>query len=94
MCLSRSLNKGNLNEIIIVPIRIETIDILGVIAHEVVHAIDDCKNGHGKAFQDISYNMRLTDCKRVNLTDFRETIRLYESFGDQLGRFPHPGYAF
>jgi hypothetical protein len=92
MCYSRRMDKEGLNQIFISPVLDEPLKVLVTLAHELVHAIDDCKHSHGPVFQKISKDLKLTDCMAVNLFDFRDTLRFYQSMLDQLGRYPRGGY--
>lgn len=91
-CCSRRMDKDGINQIFISPILDEPMDVLVTLAHELVHAIDDCKHSHGPVFQKISKDLKLVDCMAVNLFDFRDTLRSYQSMLDQLGRYPRGGY--
>jgi hypothetical protein len=92
MCYSRRMDKEGLNQIFISPVLDDPLKVLVTLAHELVHAIDDCKHSHGPVFQKISKDLKLTDCMAVNLFDFRDTLRSYQSMLDQLGRYPRGGY--
>lgn len=91
-CSSRKMDKDGINQIFISPVVDDPITVLVTLAHELVHAIDDCKHNHGPVFQKISKDLKLTDCMAVNLFDFRDTLRSYQSMLDQLGRYPRGGY--
>lgn len=91
-CSSRKMDKDGINQIFITPVLDEPMTVLVTLAHELVHAIDDCQHGHGPVFQKISKDLKLTDCRAVNLFDFRETVREYQLMLDQLGRYPRGGY--
>lgn len=92
MCYSRKMDKDGINQIFIAPILDEPLNVLVTLAHELVHAIDDCKNGHGPVFKKISKDLKLADCLAVNLADFHETFKFYRWMLDQLGRYPRGGY--
>lgn len=42
------------NEIFISPVNDESLVVLAVLAHEIIHAIDDCKSGHKGEFARIA----------------------------------------
>jgi hypothetical protein len=92
MCYARSMDKDGINQIFISPVLDDPIKVLSTLAHELVHAIDDCKHSHGPVFKQISKDLKLTDCMAVNLLDWRDTLRSYQSMLDQLGRYPRGGY--
>jgi hypothetical protein len=52
-CLARSWSKDNENIIFISPNATDEVDVLSTLAHEIAHAIDDCKSLHGKQFKSI-----------------------------------------
>lgn len=92
ICYSRKQDKDDINQIFIAPILDEPMDVLETLAHELVHAIDDCKHSHGPVFQQISKDLKLTDCRAVNMMDYVETVKFYRWMLDQLGRYPRGGY--
>lgn len=88
VCHARCLSKDNVNEIYITPLKTEPVDVLAVLAHELVHAIDDCQSGHGAGFQKISFALKLSDNPQVSLADFRETIENFRAIAITLGKYP------
>ena len=60
-CWSREASDDGLNQIFINPTLTSAEQIVDVLAHELVHAVDDCKSGHKGAFWKI--------CKAVGLTE-------------------------
>jgi len=91
-CCSRKLDKDGINQIFIAPILDDPMNVLVTLAHELVHAIDDCQHQHGPVFQKISKDLKLTDCRAVSIFDFSRTVRFYQGMLDQLGRYPRGGY--
>lgn len=59
-CWSREASDDGLNQIFLNPTLASAEQIVDVLAHELVHAVDDCKSGHKGAFWKI--------CKAVGLT--------------------------
>ena len=64
---------------------------LSVLAHELVHAIDNCKSDHGSdflqnakavGFDVIKYNKKM----EIVLSDFLH--KKFTTYAEQLGRFP------
>jgi hypothetical protein len=92
MCYTRCMDKDGINQIFIAPVLDDPITVLETLAHELVHAIDDCKHSHGPVFQKISKDLKLTDCRTVNMIDYLETVKLYRVMLDELGRYPRGGY--
>ncbi len=91
-CSSRKMDKDGINQIFISPVLDEPMTVLETLAHELVHAIDDCKHSHGPVFQQISKDLKLTDCRAVNMIDYVETVKFYRWMLDELGRYPRGGY--
>lgn len=50
-CWTRAMSKDGVNEIFISPTVGDPARMLDILAHEAVHAMDDCASGHGKAFK-------------------------------------------
>ncbi len=57
-CWPTKVCSGGLNEIFISPLIDDSDEVLGIIFHELVHAVDDCKSGHGAAFKKNSHHHR------------------------------------
>lgn len=53
-CWPRARSTDKVNEIFISPVLHDPMRMLDVLAHEAIHAIDDCVNGHKKAFKSIA----------------------------------------
>ena len=89
-CFPRSWSDANINEIVLVPTVSDSFEIADTLAHELAHAVDDCKSGHGKGFRKI--------CLAVGLDG--ESQMRYAKAGDMLadkikaiiekvGEYPH-----
>ena len=59
-CWPRIRSRDKVNEIFISPVVSEPIKMLDILAHEAVHAVDDCASGHGKAFKSVAKAIGLT----------------------------------
>jgi hypothetical protein len=93
-CFNRASSEKGINQVIITPnldgTTIDgTLNILGVLVHELVHAVDDCVSGHGKAFKDCALAVGLTGPMRS--TGESEELKEYlrKNILDKLGLFPH-----
>lgn len=93
-CYARRMSAAWINDIYITPLVEESSVALSVLAHELVHAIDDCKSGHGETFKQISKDLKLTDCTQVGLLDFRETVDFYRRVLAKIGRYPRSGIRY
>ena len=94
VCHARWLTVEGINEIYLTPMRTEPVDVISLLVHELIHAVDDCKSGHGPVFQRISRELRCTDNLRVPLSEFRETIEFYRTMALKLGRYPRAGVRY
>lgn len=59
-CWTRKQSRDNVNEIFISPVLSDPIRMLDVLAHEAIHAVDDCASGHGQAFKRVAVAIGLT----------------------------------
>ncbi|MGB1086710.1 MAG: hypothetical protein ACPGU8_04010 [Methylophilaceae bacterium] len=93
-CFPKQMHAGGINQIVITPnydgstIK-GSLDILGTLVHELVHAVDNCVSGHGKAFKDCATAVGLTGPMRS--TGESEELKEYlrKNIIDKLGLFPH-----
>jgi len=93
-CFNRASSEKGINQVIITPnLDGTTIDgslnILGVLVHELVHAVDDCVSGHGKAFKDCATAVGLTGPMRSTGESDELKKYLRKNIIDKLGKFPH-----
>ena len=93
-CFNRASSEKGINQVIITPnldgTTIDgTLQILGVLVHELVHAVDNCVSGHGKAFKDCATAVGLTGPMRSTgeSDELKEYLR--KNIIDKLGKFPH-----
>lgn len=93
-CASTGLHAGGINHITITPAldgstTDGTLRILGVLVHELVHAVDNCKSGHGTPFKHCATAVGLTG----PMTATGESDWLKELLKAQvikpMGLFPH-----
>ena len=93
-CFKKSAHENNINQIIISPsfsgstIK-GTLRILDVLAHELAHAVDDIKSGHGKAFKDCATAIGLIGPMRSTEASEELNEWLRKNIVDKLGKFPH-----
>ena len=62
--------------------------VLDVLAHELIHAIDNNKNGHGKVFRDMALKIGLTGKMRSTEAG-EELAEKCEKIVQRIGEFPH-----
>jgi len=88
------MHAGGINQIVITPnydgstIK-GSMEILGTLVHELVHAVDNCVSGHGKAFKDCALSVGLLPPMRSTpeSEELKEWLR--KNIVDKLGLFPH-----
>ena len=80
-------NNGN-NEIFIHPKMSDSVRVAGVLAHELIHAFDDCENGHGPAFRKVAVAIGL-EGKMTATTESAELISMIEKIIKKIGKYPH-----
>jgi hypothetical protein len=87
-CLSSSCSSEGYNEIYIVPTIDESIQVLETLVHELIHALDDCKNGHTGFFAitaravGLEGSLRATTASNELRGQLQEYVNLY-------GEIPH-----
>ena len=87
-CWATKICSGGLNEIFISPLIDNSDEVLGIIFHELVHAVDDCKSGHGKAFKTIATKIGLTG-KMIHAHPGEELSKQVKLMASELGDYPH-----
>jgi hypothetical protein len=87
-CWPTSRCSGGMNEIFITPLVDNAEEVLGIIFHELVHAVDDCKSGHGKAFKTIATKIGLTG-KMIHAHPGEELSKQVKLMASELGDYPH-----
>ena len=75
-------------EMFISPLEDNPIEVLGTVAHEMIHAIDDCKNGHKGPFRTMALAIGLKG-KMTHTTSGPELTAKLEKIADDLGPYPH-----
>tara|TARA_R100001594_G_scaffold5205_5_gene16623 strand:- start:3434 stop:4015 length:582 start_codon:yes stop_codon:yes gene_type:complete len=89
VCHNRESSKAKVNEIFISPVISESLRVLDILAHELIHAIDDCKNGHKKAFRDMAISIGL-EGKSMTSTHAGERLKQdLSKIINRLGEYPH-----
>ena len=87
-CWSSKAAEDGINQIFIAPHLKTPLDFLNTLVHELVHAVDNCKSGHGEGFRKIALNVGLKGPMRsAGAGDHlkQDLIRITE----KLGAFPH-----
>ena len=51
-CWGSKASEDGINQIFIAPNQSDPVEVLDTLTHELVHAVDDCKSGHGEGFNE------------------------------------------
>jgi hypothetical protein len=87
-CWSTKSASNELNQIFIAPTLKSSYEVLDTLVHELVHAIDNCENKHGKEFKKIALKMGMKGPMR-SADAGPELKATLTSFLDTLGQYPH-----
>ena len=87
-CFARSASAAGVNEIFISPKLAETERVLDVLMHELIHAIDDCQNGHKAPFKRMALAVGLQG-KMTATTASDELKERLNALIETLGQYPH-----
>jgi hypothetical protein len=99
-CFPTTMSDAGENELFISPVLDDPIEVLATLVHEVVHAIDDCKNSHGKAFKKIALEVGLAgkmrsthagDDLKARLTSMFSALR-FSAVSDSFQEPWHKGF--
>jgi hypothetical protein len=94
ICYSREFSEDGVNQIIMTPLRTEPLDLLWLLGHELIHAVDNCVHGHGEVFDEIARMVGYWPHKNATLNDAKRFDGMVESMVEQLGRYPRSPFVF
>lgn len=87
-CLSSACSEAGHNEIFISPTINDSIEVLATLVHEIIHAIDDVRDGHGGRFALIARKVGLEG--KLTATVAGEALkRQLQDYADMMGDIPH-----
>jgi hypothetical protein len=87
-CWARSASVAGINEIFVTPRIDQGMMALDVLAHELVHAVDDCEHGHRKPFVAIGKQIGLQGAPTTMCAG--DALRaVLEAIIGELGPYPH-----
>lgn len=87
-CFSSGLAADDVSQIFISPWVEEPVVILGVVLHEMIHGVDDCKSGHKGNFSRIAKALGLQP-KWTSANPGLELLAKLVKIEEQLGEWPH-----
>jgi hypothetical protein len=85
-CFSRSASSAGVSEIFISPKEHDAAAVLSILLHELVHAVDDCRDGHTGRFAAIARavgfeapltEINMTDALQADLADLATLLPAY-----------------
>jgi len=89
-CFPRSWSKADINEIMIMPTVDDSEQAIDILAHELVHAVDDNKSGHGAGFRKICLAVGLNGSSQMRHAcagdELKQTIA---EIVKDIGLYPH-----
>jgi hypothetical protein len=88
VCYPRSVSSDGVNEIFVTPEQDDPIKVLGDVAHELIHAIDDCKSGHRNFFAAVARSVGL-EGKLTATVPGPELAAALAEYVALLGAYPH-----
>ncbi|CCQ44282.1 putative uncharacterized protein [Pseudarthrobacter siccitolerans] len=87
-CWSTKVAADNVSQLFISPVLDEAVRVLDVLAHELIHAIDDCESGHKGRFAKIAKALGLTGKMTATVAGDELKAQL-EEIAAELGDYPH-----
>jgi len=75
-------------EMFISPAEDDPLEVLGIVAHEMIHAIDDCEHGHRGPFRTMALAIGLEGKMTATTSGPELTVKL-EKISQALGPYPH-----
>lgn len=89
-CWNAAAASDKRHQIFVHPMLVDPAEIIGVLTHELAHAIDDCEHGHKGPFVKIIRAMGLTG-KPTCATGFEEAVLadVVQPLVSSLGAYPH-----
>ncbi len=92
-CWSSESSEAEINEIFISPKLDDPVDVLDTLIHELVHAVDNCKNSHGAEFKKIALSVGLQGKMRQASAGEKLKSRL-KDMSLTLNPYPHKKLKF
>lgn len=87
-CWPRAYSAAKVNEIFISPTIADPIAALDILAHELVHSLDDCVSGHKKAFVEAARAIGL-EGKPTATHAGPQLVEKLRRIVEHLGAYPH-----
>jgi hypothetical protein len=91
-CWASIASEDKVAQIFISPVLDDASRVLDVLAHELVHAVDDCQSGHKGPFAKIAKGIGLTG-KMTATVAGEELKATLDDIAAELGTYPHAALA-
>lgn len=91
-CWATSQSADKVSEVFVSPVLDEDLRVLDVLAHELVHAVDDCQSGHRGRFAKIAKAIGLEGKMTATVAGDKLKERL-QTIAADLGAYPHAALA-
>ena len=91
-CWSTKVAADKVSQVFISPVLDDAVRVLDVLAHELIHAIDDCESGHKGRFAKIAKAIGLTGKMTATVAGDDLKAKL-EAIAEELGEYPHAAIA-
>ena len=88
-CHNRESSANNINEIFISPEIFEAQEVIAILAHEFIHASDDCVSGHKAYFSQSMKKIGLIGKPTATIAGEDLLKWIDETIKDTLGDYPH-----
>lgn len=87
-CWKRAVSSDGVNQLFVSPVLGDSARVIDVLTHELVHAVDDCANGHKGAFLELARKVGLEG--KATATVAGEALQAeLDLIVEQLGEYPH-----
>lgn len=91
-CWATSQSADGVGQVFISPVLDDAVQVLDVLTHELVHAVDDCKSGHKGAFAKLAKALGLGGKMTATVAGDELRAKL-ETISAELGDYPHAKLA-
>lgn len=87
-CFVSKVSEDKSSQVFISPVLADPIKVLETLAHEIVHAVDDCESGHRARFKTIAREIGLEG--KLTATHAGDALReTLVELSEELGEYPH-----
>lgn len=88
-CFASTSTADKVAQIFVTPTVSDSLSVLATMAHELVHAVDDCQDGHKKNFIRIAKAIGFVPAWTSSENRSDELTEKLQKIVDRLGTFPH-----